>query len=115
MVTTLTLSFCSFLNARSTENEFEVVSLTIALITIVLPTLLVPSLQTHCLVRVGVGRSDGCHESNPSCQTITKVPCVCRVKAVFMMGIEKCVKEAENHKAILKASQEHTCDQVMLK
>ena len=21
--------------------------------------------KTHCLIRVGVGRSDGCHESNP--------------------------------------------------
>ena len=28
------------------------------------------------------------------CQTIAKVPSVCRVKAVFMMGIDKCVNEA---------------------
>ena len=69
--------------------------------------------KTHCLVRVGVGSSDGCHYSNPSFHTITKVPSVCRVKAVFMMGIDKCVKEAQNHNAILKASQEHTGDQVM--
>ena len=45
--------------------------------------------KTHCLVRVGVGRSDGCHESNPSCDTITKVAIVCRFKAVFLMGIDK--------------------------
>ena len=50
--------------------------------------------KTNCLVRVGVGRSDGRHESNPSCQAITKVPSICRVEAMFMMGIDKCVKEA---------------------
>ena len=44
---------------------------------------------------------------------ITKVPSVCRIKAVFMMGIDKCVKEAENHDAILKAPQEHLGDQVV--
>ena len=69
--------------------------------------------KTKCLVRVGVGRSDGCHESNSSCQTITKVPSVCRMKAVFMMGIDKCVKEAQNHNTILKASQEYLRDQVV--
>ena len=50
--------------------------------------------KTNCLVRVGVGRNDGCHESNPSSQTITRVPSACRIKAVFMMGIDKCVKES---------------------
>ena len=34
------------------------------------------------------------------------------VKAVFMMGIDKGVKEAHHHNTILKASQEHTSDQV---
>ena len=42
--------------------------------------------KTNCLVRVGVGRSDGCHESNPSSQTITKVPSACRIKTVFYDG-----------------------------
>ena len=42
--------------------------------------------KTNCL---GADRSDGCRESNPSCQTITKVPSVYRTKAVFMMGIDK--------------------------
>ena len=69
--------------------------------------------KTNCLVRVGVGRSDGCHQSNPSFRTITKVHSVCRVKAVFMMGTDKCIKEAQNHNTILKASQEHPVDQVM--
>ena len=50
--------------------------------------------ETNCLVRVGAGRSDGGHETNTSCQAITKAPSVCRIKAVFMMGIDKCVKEA---------------------
>ena len=50
--------------------------------------------KTRCLVRVGVGRSDGCHESNPSFHTITKLPSVCRVKAVFMMGIDKMYRES---------------------
>ena len=69
--------------------------------------------KTNCLIRVGAGRSDGCHETNPSCHTITKVASVCRVKAVFLMGIDKCVKEAQNHHAILNASQENACVQVM--
>ena len=60
--------------------------------------------KTNCLVRVGVGRSDGGHESNPSLQTITKIPNVCRIKAVFMMGIDN---------TILKAPQEHSGDQVV--
>ena len=67
--------------------------------------------KTNCFVRVSVGRSDDFHESNPSCQTITKVPSVCRIKAVFKMGIDKCVKEAQNHITILKAPQEHPGDQ----
>ena len=50
--------------------------------------------KTSCSARVGVGRSDGGHESNPSCETISKIPSVCRIKAVFMMDIDKCVKEA---------------------
>ena len=63
--------------------------------------------------RVGVGRSDGGHESNSSCQTITKIPSACRIKAVFVMGIDKCVKVAQNHNTILEALQEHTGDQVV--
>ena len=69
--------------------------------------------KTDGLVRVGVGRSDGGHEPNSSWHTITKVPSVCRVKAVFMMGIDKCVKEAQNHHTMLKAPQEHPGDQVV--
>ena len=69
--------------------------------------------KTNCLVRVGAGRSDGCHESNPSCQTITKVPGAFRIKAVFTMGIDKCVKEAKNHNTILNAPQEHPGYQVV--
>ena len=69
--------------------------------------------KTYCLIRVEVGRSDGGHESNPSCQAIIKVSSVSRVKAVFMMGIDKCVKEAQNHYTRLKAPQEHPGDQVV--
>ena len=69
--------------------------------------------KTRCVVRVGVGRSDGGHESNPSCQTITKVPSILRVKAVFMVGIDRSIKEAQNHNTILKAPQEHPGDQVV--
>ena len=68
--------------------------------------------KTNCLARVGVGRSDGRHESNPSCQTITEVPSVCRIKAVFMMGTDKRVKETQNVNTILKDSQGHPGDQV---
>ena len=63
--------------------------------------------KTNCLVRVGVGRSDSGHESNPSRKAITTAPSVCRIKAVFMMVIDKCVKEAQNHSTILKVPQEH--------
>ena len=44
--------------------------------------------KTYCLVRVGVGRSDGGHESNPSSQTIAKVSSACRIKGLFMMGVD---------------------------
>ena len=33
----------------------------------------------------------------PSFHAITKVPSVLRVKAVFMMGIDESIKEAQNH------------------
>ena len=69
--------------------------------------------QTNCLVGVGVGRSDGGHESNSSCHTITKVPSVCQVTAVLVMSIDECVKKTQNHDAILKASQEHPGDQIV--
>ena len=59
------------------------------------------------------GRSDGGHESNPSCQTITKVSSICRVEAVLVMGIYKRVKETQNHNTILKTLQEYTGDQVV--
>ena len=42
-----------------------------------------------------------------------KVPSVCKIKAAFMMGIDKCVKEAQDHNTILKAPQEQTGDQVL--
>ena len=45
--------------------------------------------KNNCLVRVGVNRSDGGHEWNSSYQTITTMPSVYRVKAVFVMGIDK--------------------------
>ena len=61
--------------------------------------------KTCCLARVSVGRSDGCHESNPSFHTITKVPSIPRINAVFMMGEDKSMKEAEDHNTILKTSQ----------
>ena len=69
--------------------------------------------KTYCLVRVSVSRSDGCHESNSSCHTVTKVPSVCRITAVFVMGIDECVEEAQNHNAMLKPPQEHPRDQVV--
>ena len=61
--------------------------------------------KTDCFVRVGESKNDGGHESNPSCQVIAKVPSICRIKAVFMMGIDKRVKETQNHNTILKAPQ----------
>ena len=69
--------------------------------------------KTNSLVRVGVGRSDGGHEPDPSCQAVTKVPSVCRITAVLVMDMDKCVKETQNHNAILKALQEHPGDQVV--
>ena len=50
--------------------------------------------KTRCLICVGVGRSDGRHKANPSFHAITKVSSVLRVKAVFMMGIDKSIEEA---------------------
>ena len=42
--------------------------------------------KTDQLVRMGEGNSDDCHESNPSSQTITTVPSICRIRTAFMMG-----------------------------
>ena len=42
-----------------------------------------------------------------------KVPSICRVEAVLMMGIDKRVKETQNHNTILKTLQEYTGDQVV--
>ena len=42
-----------------------------------------------------------------------KLPALAEIKAVFVMGIDKCVKEAQNHNTILKAPQEHPGDQVV--
>ena len=58
--------------------------------------------KTRCLIRVGVGRSDGRHKANPSFHAITKMSRILGILAVFMMGIEECVKEAQNHNTILK-------------
>ena len=44
---------------------------------------------------------------------ITKVLSVLRVKAAFMMGIDKGIEEAQNHDSIFKASPEYSGDQVV--
>ena len=69
--------------------------------------------KTRCLIRVGQGRSDGRHKTNPSFHAITKISRILRMLAMFMMGIKKSIKEAQYHDSILKASQEHSGDQVM--
>ena len=71
----------------------------------------VPS-EARCLVRMGEGKSDTCHEADPPSYTITKVSGILDT-SVLMMGINKCVNEAHHHDSILEASQEHLGDQVM--
>ena len=73
------------------------------------------SSKTRCLICVGVGRSDGCHEANPSFHAITKISRILEALTVLVMGINKGVEEAHHHDSILKASQEHIGDQVMQK
>ena len=69
-----------------------------------------------CLVRhvawyaCGVGRRDSRHEGDSPFQTITKVPRILDVSTVLMMGIHKCVNDADHHDPILETSQEHLGD-----
>ena len=68
-----------------------------------------------CLVRVGVGRGDGCHETDSSFHAITKVSRIIDASAVLMMSINERANEAHHHDPILEASQEHLGDQGMKK
>ena len=69
--------------------------------------------KTRCLIRVGVGRSDGRHKANPSFHVIINVSRILEALAVLMMGIDKGVKEIQNHESKLKAPQEPSGDQVV--
>ena len=71
------------------------------------------SSEASCLICVDVGRSDGRHEADSSLHVITNVPRILDNSTVLMMGINKGAKEAHHHNTILKASQEHSGDQVM--
>ena len=42
-----------------------------------------------------------------------KFPEFSESKAVFMMGIDKSIEEAQNHDTVLRTSHEHTGDQVV--
>ena len=68
-----------------------------------------------CMVRVSVGRSDGCHEADSPFHAIPKFSRILNVSAVLTMSINKGVNEAHHHDPILEASQEHLSDQVMEK
>ena len=68
------------------------------------------SCEACCLVRVGVGRRDSRHEGDSPFQPITKVPRILDVSTVLMMGIHKCVNDADHHDPILETSQEHLGD-----
>ena len=70
------------------------------------------SCQADYLTSVGVGRSDSRHEADSPFYTITKVSGILDV-AVKMMGINYGVNKAHHHNPVLKASEEHTGDQVM--
>ena len=59
--------------------------------------------KTRCLIRVGVGRSDGRHKANPSFHAITKISRILGISAMLMMGINKSIKEAQYHDSISKA------------
>ena len=73
------------------------------------------SCKTRCLTCVGASRSDDSHEANPSFHAITKVSRVFTTLAVFVMGINKGVKETQHHNPALKTSWEITSDQVVQK
>ena len=67
------------------------------------------------MVRVSVGRSDGCHGADSPFHAIYKISRILDVSAVLMMSINEGVNEAHHHDPILEASQEHQGDQVMEK
>ena len=71
------------------------------------------SSETSCLICVGVGRSDGRHKADLSLHAITEVPWILGTLEVLMMSINKGVKETHHHNTTLKASQEHSGDQVI--
>ena len=66
-----------------------------------------------CLVRVSVGRSDGCLEEDSPIHAITKIQWILDASAVLMISVDKRVNEAHHHDPMLEASQEHLSDQVI--
>ena len=54
--------------------------------------------RPSCLRCVGLGRSDGRHEANPSFHAITKISRILGTLAVLMMGMNKGVKETQYQK-----------------
>ena len=68
------------------------------------------SFKACCLVRVGVGRGDGCHETDSSFHAITKVSRIIDASAVLTISINELVDAAHHHDPILEISQEHLGD-----
>ena len=74
------------------------------------------SCEACYLVRVRVRRSDTRLEGDFPFHAITKVPMILDTSTVLMMGMKKGINEAHHlNPILLKASQEHTGDQVMEK
>ena len=66
--------------------------------------------------RVGVGRGDGCHETDSSFScNHQKFPGLSMQSAVLTMSINERVDEAHHHDPILEISQEYLGDKVMEK
>ena len=61
-------------------------------------------------MRVGVGRGDGCHETDSSFHAITEVSRIIDASAVLMMSINERVNEAHHNDPILDSSQRHLGD-----
>ena len=59
--------------------------------------------KTRCLIRVGVGRSDGRQTANSSFHAVIKISRILGTFAMLMMGINKSIKEAQYHNSIWKA------------
>ena len=69
--------------------------------------------KTRCLIRVGVGKSDGRHKANSSFHGIIKNSRILGNLAMLMMCVNKSIKETKDPNSILKALQEDPSDQVV--